>query len=295
MQASTSRLAVGGNEIGLVHGINTAPDPRVDNRRHQKALSTRLDAKNGEILRTHSIWVSHSFDQRLLYDGEGITELHLGDAYPRAIAFGREHQRYPLFHIKGPTGLNSTWTSLGNMALIENDRAYDYIGLFATEPWPDTAPGSRTRNLAIVRVKGSDNSVDPSLPDTLTVISKDIEQTNRLRWLTHYATNPERVPRAPKLIGLGDDRYIVLWEEWRPWQEVPSWLQFQAVYGLVIDARGNTLRGPKPITGEYRLPSSDDAFLLDGRAGWMTGNAEAQELNIHLVDTALNYEIVTLD
>ena len=39
MVAATSRLAVGGNEIALVHGINTAPDWNIGGARHQKALS----------------------------------------------------------------------------------------------------------------------------------------------------------------------------------------------------------------------------------------------------------------
>jgi hypothetical protein len=84
--------------------INTDPDWNIGGTRHQKALSTRLDATSGAIIRTSSVWVSHSFDQRLLYDGEGIIEHHLGDAYPRYIVFARDHTSYPLFHIKGDLG-----------------------------------------------------------------------------------------------------------------------------------------------------------------------------------------------
>ncbi|MCP4045073.1 MAG: hypothetical protein GY732_03690, partial [Gammaproteobacteria bacterium] len=130
MVAATSRLAMGGNEIALVHGINTDPDWSIGGTRHQKALSTRLNATNGAITRTSSIWCSHSFDQRLLYDGQGIVEHHLGDAYPRYIVFARNHLSYPLFHIKGSLGENNTRTRLGNVALIENDPTYGYIALF---------------------------------------------------------------------------------------------------------------------------------------------------------------------
>ena len=138
MTAATSRLAVGGNEIALVHGINTDPDWNIGGARHQKALSTRLDATSGDVTRTSSVWVSHSFDQRLLYDGEGIIEHHLGDAFPRYIVFAREHSSYPLFHIKGDLGENNTRTRLGNISLIENDPVYRYIALFATENSADT-------------------------------------------------------------------------------------------------------------------------------------------------------------
>jgi hypothetical protein len=65
MTFASSRLAVGGNEIALAHGINTGPD--AGGTRHQKALSTRLNATSGAVTRTSSVWVSHSFDQRLIH------------------------------------------------------------------------------------------------------------------------------------------------------------------------------------------------------------------------------------
>jgi hypothetical protein len=294
MVAATSRLAVGGNEIALVHGINTAPDWNIGGARHQKALSTRLDATSGAITRSSSVWVSHSFDQRLLYDGEGIIEHHLGDAYPRYIVFARNHESYPLFHIKGDLGENNTRTRLGNLALIQNDPAYNYIALFATENSADTGNTiNGPRNLAIVRVKGSDNSIDPSLPDTLTVSSIGTQYTNRLRWLTHYSANSNLHAERPKLIGIGGDQYVVLWEEWLNTNDYSD--TFNGVYGMVIDAKGNILRAATLITNEHHLPRGDDAFLLDNRAAWMTGNAAERKLYIHFVDASLNYEMVTLN
>lgn len=294
MVAATARLAVGGNEIALVHGINTDPDWNISGARHQKALSTRLNATTGAILRTSSVWVSHSFDQRLLYDGQGIIEHHLGDAYPRYIVFARNHNSYPLFHIKGNLGENNTYTRLGNIALIENDPTYKYIALFATENSATT--GSRIngpRNLAIVRVKNSDNSLDPSLPDTLAVTSIGTPHTNRLRWLTQYSAGSNLHAERPKLTGIGNNQYVVLWERWLNTGENDD--TFQGVYGMVIDANGSILQAARLITNQHHLPRGDDAFLLNNRAAWMTGNAAARKLYIHFVDASLNYEMVTLN
>jgi|GEM_PF-1161819 len=292
---ATSRLAVGGNEIALVHGNNTAA---IDGVRHQKALSTRLDATTGAVIRASSVWVSHSFDQRLLYDGHGIIEHHLADAAPRYLVFDRNHESYPLFHIKGPFGENLTATRLGNIALIENDPAYGYLALFATES--TTIPGNifdskinGPRNLAIVRVNRSDNSIDPNLPDTLTVISAGVEQTNHLKWLTDYTTDSNLHAERPKLIGIGGDQYIVLWEEWFSIEAVVD--TFHGVYGMVIDGQGNILRAATLLTSAHHLPRGDDAFFLDQRAAWMTGNRAEQKLYIHFVDADLNYELVILD
>jgi hypothetical protein len=294
MVAATSRLAIGGNEIALVHGINTAPDWNIGGVRHQKALSTRLNATSGAIIQTSSVWVSHSFDQRLLYDGEGIIEYHLGDAFPRYLVFARTYTSYPLFHIKGDLGENNTRTRLGNVALIENDPAYNYIALFVTESSAGTGSIiNGPRNLAIVRVKGNDNSVDPDLPDTLTVFSTGTEYTNRLRWLTHYSVDSNLHAERPKLIGIGGDQYIVLWEEWLHSGDYSD--TFTGVYGMVIDDKGDILRAATFITNEHHLHRGDDAFLLDNRAAWMTGNAVEKKLYIHFVDASLNYEMVTLD
>lgn len=294
MVAASARLAVGGNEIALVHGINTDPDWNIGGARHQKALSTRLNATTGAILRTSSVWVSHSFDQRLLYDGQGIIEHHLGDAYPRYIVFARNHNSYPLFRIKGDLGENNTYTRLGNIALIENDPTYKYIALFATENNATTASEiNGPRNLAIVRVKNSDNSLDPSLPDTLPVTSIGTPYTNRLRWLTQYSAGSNLHAERPKLIGIGNNQYVVLWERWLNTSQYND--TFQGVYGMVIDANGNILQAARLVTNQHHLPRGDDAFLLNNRAAWMTGNAAARKLFIHFVDASLNYEMMTLN
>lgn len=294
MVAATSRLAVGGNQIALVHGINTAPDWDIGGRRHQKALSTRLNATTGAISRTRSIWVSHSFDQRLLYDGQSIIAQHLGDAFPRAIVFGRNHRSYPLFRIKGETGANNTRTRLGNMALIENGSDYGYIALFATETSANIGETiNGPRNLAMVRVNRNDNSLDPNLPDTLTVISSGITRTNRLRWLTDYSASSNLHAERPKLIGIGNNRYIALWEAWQYLEDGPD--MFNGVYGMVIDAEGNVIQPATLITNQHHLHRGDDAFLLNNRAGWMTGNATRRQLYLHLVDSSLTYEMVTLN
>jgi len=297
MVAASSRLAVGGNEIALVHGINTSPDWNIGGARHQKALSTLLNATSGAVTRTSSIWVSHSFDQRLFFDGQSITENHLGDAYPRYIAFGRNHTAYPLFHIKGALGQNLTATRLGNLALIENDPTYRYLALFVSET--SAVAGeiynskiNGPRNLAIVRLNGANNSLDPSLPDVLTVTSSGAEQTNRLRWLTSYSAASNLHAERPKLVGIGSDQYIVLWEEWR---NISSYSDvFNGVYAMRIDAQGSTLQPPTLITSQYHLQRGDDAFLLDQSAAWITGSESEKSLTIHFVDANLVYTVVTL-
>lgn len=46
---------------------------------------------------------------------------------------------------------------------------------------------------------------------------------------------------------------------------------------------------------DSHLPRGDDAFTLDGEAAWMTGDSEAKELHLHVVDKALAYRRVVVE
>jgi len=297
MVAGTGRLLVGGNELALVHAINTEPDPSIGDERHQKALSTRINATTGAIMHSSDLWVSHSFDHRLLYDGSGIIELHLGDAYPRTVVMGdydHDDDGHDLFHIKGSIGDNDTFTRLGNAALIESDATYRYLVLFASETTTTTSGIlSGPRNLAIVRASRTNFAVDPNLPDVLTVTSGSQSRTNRLRWLTSYSAGSNLHAERPKLVPIGGDEYIVLWEQW---QVVGTTETFQGVYGMRIDATGSILAPATLLTAAHHLQRGDDAFRLGTTAAWMTADTSGQDrLYLHTVDAALTYTMTTID
>lgn len=300
MVAATSRLAFGGGTVALVHGINTDTDWGIM-ARHQKALTTHLDASSGAVTRTSSIWVSHSFDQRMFHDGTGFVELHLGDAYPRDIVLARpDGNSYSLLAIKGDTGNNNTFTRLGNAALVENDATYGFVALFATEPTPTTdAMVAGSRELGLVRVRRDFYAVDPAaglhldpgMPDTFDVQSGGTMRQNRLRWLTSYQadTGGQSHAERPKLVALGDDTYAVLWERWDAGGSA-----FAGTWGMVIDATGATLAEPAMLTDSH-LPRGDDAFPLDGEAAWITGDAAARQLHLHVVDAQLAYRRIVVE
>ncbi len=302
MVAATSRLAFGGNAVALVHGINTDTDWAIE-ARHQKALTTHLDATTGDVTRTSSIWVSHSFDQRMFHDGTGFVELHLGDAYPRDVALARvepDSGAYSLLAIKGPTGANNTFTRLGNAALIDGDPTYGYLALFATEPTPGTdGMIAGSRELGVVRVRrdfetvdpGAGMHLDPGMPDAFDVQSGGQNRQNRLRWLTSYQadTGGQSHAERPKLVPLGDDTYAVLWERWDA-----GGTTFAGTWGMVIDATGAALVAATELTDSH-LPRGDDAFPLDGEAAWITGDAAAQQLHVHVVDAQLAYRRIVVE
>lgn len=301
MVAATSRLALGGGRVALVHGINTDTDTGIM-ARHQKAITTHLDAATGEVTRTSSTWVSHSFDQRVFHDGTSFIELHLGDAYPRDVVFAPvepDSGPFSALAIKGDTGANNTFTRLGNAALVEDDPEIGYLVLFATEPTADTgAPIAGSRELGLVRVRRDvaqtppgGSPVDPAMPDVFEVQSGGASKQNRLRWLTHYQadTGGQSHAERPKLVPVGKDRYVVLWERWDTGGGM-----FAGTWGMVIDAAGAPLVDAAMLTDSH-LPRGDDAFALDGEAAWITGDSEARELHLHVVGATLAYRRIVVE
>lgn len=309
--ASSGRLAVAGGQVALVHGINTQPDS--SGTRHQKALTTTLDSTTGSILATSSIWVSHSFDERLVPDGDGILEMHLGDAYPRSFPLTRipDGDSYSLFRIKGNTGDNNTRSRLGGIAPISGGTV-GYLALFATERTTgidalDASLGkiAGSRELGLVRVMRDFTAhapkdgvyLDPALPDTQSIESGGTPYTNHLRFLTDYTGTTSNVAHAerPKLVPLGSNRYLVLWERWENDGNTNPHVVYRGTWAEVIDDSGNVLVAAQKI-GDHHLHRGDDAFPLGDGAAWISGDSMGQALYVNLVSGAdLAYTRITVE
>ncbi len=301
MVAATSRLVWGGGRLALLHGINTDPDS--EGVRHQKALTTHIDPATGAVARTSSIWVSHSFDQRMIHDGTAFVEMHLGDAYPRDLVVAKvepDSGPYPALHVKGATGDNNTFSRIGGVATIDPsvDETFGYLVLFATEGTPETGDAiSGARNLGIVRFRrdfeatdgAAGEHLDPDLPDEFQVAVDGVPKTNRLRWLTDLETADDRHVDRPKLVSVGCGAYVALWEEWGGESQI-----FYGTFAMTLDARGEPMAGPERVT-EHHLPRGDDAFELDNTAAWIAADGETGELFLHRVTRDLVFSRVPID
>ncbi|WP_394834262.1 hypothetical protein LVJ94_47965 [Pendulispora rubella] len=294
--ASSARLAVAGNVVALVHGNATEPDG--NGTRHQKALSTFLDAGTGAIRNVSSLWVSHSFDQRYVADGSDLYEVHLGDAYPRATVLTRVHDgasgpEQQVYRIKGATGDNNTFTRLGGLARIDaGPAAGGFLTLVATERTAATSSRiNGSRDLGLVRLtsalaNGSSASVvDPNFGTASTVESGGEQVTNRLHFLTDYHTSSPGKTHAerPKLVPIGGGEFIVLFEQWTISGTQQS---FKGTFALRIDGNGAIQAAAKQVS-QHHLPRGDDAFAYGGGAAWITGNETTRALTLHRVSRDL--------
>ncbi len=303
MVAATSRLVWGADRLLLVHGHNTEPDASIGGTRHQKAISTHLNALTGAVTRTDTMWVSHSFDQRAFYDGTGFVELHLGDAYPRAVTFGRYSDSeakggYRIYRIKGELGANNTYTRLGGVVPL-TDATYGYAALFATERTTDASTNTvgSTRDLALVRVRRNfAQSNDPAwvIDDGAgttehSVSSSGTSEVNHVRWLTNLGANVHA--ERPRIVATADDEFVVLWERWT---QNGNQTSFAGTYAMRIDGAGAVLGEAKALTGADHIVRGDDAVALGGKAIYVTGDKDAKTLVLNLVSSDLSYARVVL-
>jgi hypothetical protein len=293
MTASSSRLAYGHGVLALVHGANTQPDG--NGTRHQMARTTFVDVNRGEVVRSGTQWVSHSFDARTFWDGERFVETHLGDTYPRGIVFGRFDVSegdggYVPFQPKGNG--NATYTRLGGTVTVANGD-YRFLTVFSTERAGDVRDPRGARDLALVRIHKDFvalEAADQPYIDTSTSAQvansdgKDV--TNYLTWLTDYGAEATAADAAerPRVVALGNDRALVLWEHW-------SGEVFDGTYGMLIDGAGRIVKGATKL-GTDHISRGDDAIVFDGRGALITG-ADGK-LIATLIDAELKVERVAL-
>ena len=108
----------------------------------------------------------------------------------------------------------------------------------------------------------------------------------------------------PKLVRVRQNIYIAIWEEWEVEVGVrEEYLSTKAMKitlsksGDKVNVSTGTIKelSNKSATTPLRLHRWDDAFLLDGKAAWVTGDKVNLKLKLHTVDENLNAQTNDLD
>jgi hypothetical protein len=101
-----------------------------------------------------------------------------------------------------------------------------------------------------------------------------------VRFLTNHAGEGEVHAERPKLLPLGGDTFLVLYERWE--RDDLGAQTFVGTHGMVIDANGAVLVGETDL-GSVHLPRGDDAFVLGDAGAWVTGDEQERSLSLHRV------------
>lgn len=189
---------------------------------HQANLTYAVDEDSMECVMNEADgdWVSHSFAQYVITDGDSVYRLDLGDAYPRAInlvktvayrqpedatAWFATTTRYLLLQIIGGLGDNYTGVSMGGFELM-GDTLITAGSSIVQDSSVTKAPNEDTyRNIFVL------------------TMNKDCNSGASFKWITDYDQEDGIRILNPQLIKAKDGCYI-FWEEYYAERDRNFWV-----------------------------------------------------------------------
>ena len=181
-----------------------------DGLNHQANMSYQIYVPTMTVIRQNYLvsndaydYVSHSFDQFVLTDGDDIVKVDHGDAYPRAVTLLKISDtaaspgygtttRVTLLKISGDTGDNYTGVTVGGFAA--SGTHYLVAGTSVDQNQFDT---SRQKNLFISTVPKNDVT----------------DEQVKLHWITSYPEGSGVYISTPQLVKVSDKQFLLLWTE----------------------------------------------------------------------------------
>lgn len=164
----------------------------------------KISNQFSKVMNTSCGYASHSFNQFIALDGSTLVAADHGDAYPRGIALFKYKSKtftnndydfcdfLNVLPIKGKTGDNTTGAALTGLSV------------------------SSTSYLTVGRSVAQDDTYNPSGQKNIFVTSTPknnfSEQATKLHWITSYRLEDKIFPSAPKIVNLGNDQMILLYE-----------------------------------------------------------------------------------
>jgi hypothetical protein len=195
---------------------------------------------NGYTLSGNNIipYTSHSFNQFILPVDNGFVFADHGDAYPRAFTFGKfqngsNTKRVHAFAFPGGTGVNATYAEMGSLA--ETSSGYIFTGVYRKDR-------NNPRNLFVL------------------TFDEDFKSCSAPIYLTKY-TKENGHAGHPKIVAVGTNRYLVLWEMFKFSTQAANVLaggqtEYLSTYMMLIDEKGAALSEPRELEG-IRLNMND--------------------------------------
>ena len=191
-------------------------------------------------------YVSHSFNQFIRTDGNYVYRVDHGDASPRAISITRckvdgsiTDVRYALpVTLSGVSGYNQTGASVGGFELSSEGcmiagNAVDFTGT--------KVASTGMRNIFV------------------SITDRDLESSDVV-WLTNYNSDAKVEVRTPHLVKLGNDSFLVMWEEYDK-EEEKTYTEM-----LTIDGNGNVTSDR--VSTQMRLSDCEPILCKDGLVRW---------------------------
>ena len=179
-----------------------------DGLHHQSNMLIKIDEETMQVTDCRSDvmniaatgYVSHSFNQFILTDGEYIYTIDHGDGFPRGISICKtlpdkikpESVAIP-FEILGDFESNETGVSIGGAELSTNNCLIAGNSIVQQE----TLDFNQARNIFL----------------TITPKNNVTTEGSTIKWITNYNDGKEHEVRTPHLVKINDNKFLIMWEE----------------------------------------------------------------------------------
>ena len=179
-----------------------------DGLHHQSNMLVKIDEETMQVTECRSDvmniaatgYVSHSFNQFILTDGEYIYTIDHGDGFPRGISICKtlpdkikpESVAIP-FEILGDFESNETGVSIGGAELSTNNCLIAGNSIVQQE----TLDFNQARNIFL----------------TITPKNNVTTEGSTIKWITNYNDGKEHEVRTPHLVKINDNKFLIMWEE----------------------------------------------------------------------------------
>lgn len=201
---------------------NAAAEP--EEIHHEVNLTYAVDEDSMECVMNEAPgdWVSHSFAQFILSDGESVYRLDLGDGNPRAVNlaksvvykepddvwtwYGKTETR-SLLDIIGSYGDNVTGVSLGGFELMNDGDTLITAGssIVQDSSVTKTSMEKAHRNIFVI------------------TMNKKFNESPKLNWITDYKQEDGITILNPQLVKV-EDGYYMFWQEYYVERETDLWV-----------------------------------------------------------------------
>ena len=179
-----------------------------DGYNHQANMTFVINESSMQVVDSYSDvmniaqagYVSHSFNQFVQTDGQYVYRVDHGDANPRAISITRcdvngkiTSVKYTLpISLSKVTGYNPTGASVGGFELSSKNAL---IAGNAVDYTKSNISYNSIRNIFV------------------SITDKELN-SSKVVWITKYTDSQKITVRTPQLIKIGDDQFLLMWEEY---------------------------------------------------------------------------------
>ena len=289
--ATKEPFRAGNCDIAIKDGVLVCNYARQMYNGHQSNGKIEIDIEKMEELTTYYNYVSHSFDQRVLFDKDGVVWfVNHGDGYPRAFEVatsgGGKEETYESFHFYAEESalddmyiLNVTKARLGGV--VETSSGLVLVGS-SVKSLKESGYDSQVKNLFVMYADPDKKMLD-GVSRSGICLGENVTNTG-VKWLTN---NTSVEIENPQVVYTDNDRIVILYETFKNYE-------YKNTYYMILSSTGKVLQKATKIRNA-RLNSDEEPVYKDGYIYWSSCNVNYAADKVPVKHHRLSIKSLTYD